>query len=198
MKKLTVMLAGAMFMICGMLAVASSASALTVNAGTTQVGGADTVIDGTNILPNAASEKAWITQVLTTYLNQAFVVTSYNVFTAADAGVWNWQLTNQALTYAMSTPTAPEYFLIKTGNIVGGAGNREYLFDNMASLNWAVVNLNDIAIEDIASISAVNIGKFSQIGEVNGSAPVPEPGTMMLLGAGFLGLAVYGKRRKNA
>jgi hypothetical protein len=28
--------------------------------------------------------------------------------------------------------------------------------------------------------------------------PVPEPGTMLLLGAGFLGLAIYGKRRKNA
>lgn len=29
-------------------------------------------------------------------------------------------------------------------------------------------------------------------------SPVPEPGTMLLLGAGFLGLAIYGKRRKNA
>jgi len=29
------------------------------------------------------------------------------------------------------------------------------------------------------------------------TAPTPEPGTMMLLGAGFLGLAIYGKRRKN-
>jgi hypothetical protein len=29
------------------------------------------------------------------------------------------------------------------------------------------------------------------------SAPVPEPGTMMLLGMGVLGMAVYGKRRMN-
>lgn len=32
---------------------------------------------------------------------------------------------------------------------------------------------------------------------VESITPVPEPGTMLLLGAGFLSLAIYGKRRKN-
>lgn len=39
-----------------------------------------------------------------------------------------------------------------------------------------------------------NIGALLDNVEI---APVPEPGTVMLLGAGFLGLAIFAKRRKN-
>lgn len=53
----------------------------------------------------------------------------------------------------------------------------------------------------VDEIVTINLGDATSTvsSDANSSvAPVPEPGTMMLLGAGFLGLAVYGKRRKNA
>jgi len=50
-------------------------------------------------------------------------------------------------------------------------------------------------IELVAEIEHLSAGVSSFDYDV---APVPEPGTMLLLGAGFLGLAIYGKRRKNA
>lgn len=44
---------------------------------------------------------------------------------------------------------------------------------------------------------SINPNEYWHGFNVGASAPVPEPGTMVLLGFGMLGLAVYGKRRMN-
>lgn len=56
-----------------------------------------------------------------------------------------------------------------------------------------------VGVWDLSTQSATGAvkGKLSFSSDTE-TEPVPEPGTMMLLGAGFLGLAIYGKRRKNA
>jgi len=75
-------------------------------------------------------------------------------------------------------------------------------------------NITEIAHQDFASfgiistdgewLSSVRIWTdqtFNEVKQVEFSFqenPVPEPGTMLLLGIGFTGLVIYSKRRKNA
>jgi len=79
----------------------------------------------------------------------------------------------------------PAYYLIKTGK----ADYSHWLFENSDELGWAVINFDD---EDLKSIR--NTGKISHWGE-DGVAPVPEPATMLLFGAGLIGLAGIGRRK---
>jgi hypothetical protein len=192
-KQLMTLLAGAVLAVCSIFAITTSALALKV--GTTDVGGVDTLIADTLLSnSNPATEIAWINSILTSLNNT--VVTSYQTIDFSGNPANFWQQTNVVGTYAMKTPTNPEYFMIKTGKI-GSPDYRDFLFDNQNSMAWAVVNLSGLAA-DITEINQLNIGKFSHILEVNGdSTTVPEPGTMMLLGFGMLGLAIYGKRRAN-
>jgi len=70
------------------------------------------------------------------------------------------------------------------------------------------LDLTTLSPADLASIDALGLylnANLPIIGEGGvldytaefSAAPVPEPGTMMLLGIGMLGMAVYGKRRMN-
>jgi hypothetical protein len=71
-----------------------------------------------------------------------------------------------------------------------------------------IVNEYNAMLGNLNSTTLGNISKYDWITPVdsNGNqyqaqvtlAPVPEPGTMMLLGAGMLGFAICGKRRKNS
>lgn len=88
--------------------------------------------------------------------------------------------------------SAPVNFLFSNGNTLtqaagGGATTIDFASLGIANdLDWFSIDGNLPWCTQLASI------------EMYESAPVPEPGTVFLLGAGFLGLAVYGKRRKKA
>lgn len=61
------------------------------------------------------------------------------------------------------------------------------------SLSQIIADLNDNTLRIGLHVQSQADGKSAEY--VSGAAPVPEPGTMMLLGAGLLSLAVFGKRR---
>ena len=62
------------------------------------------------------------------------------------------------------------------------------------------VNLDgtyDIELSVLNSAGSSLADSYIQVVVGDGAAPVPEPGTIALLGLGMAGLAVYGKRRQN-
>lgn len=101
-----------------------------------------------------------------------------------------------------------------------GAGSINILSNaNSQSMSYFVLGFNDIDItlsgrivNDLSSTGLLTVifdknsrwpwgcqwldsMTLTACGNDNSSAPVPEPGTLLLLGSGFMGLAAYGRRR---
>lgn len=72
-------------------------------------------------------------------------------------------------------------------------------------LTLDLTSLSDSVLANVTNIGLYVTANVPIVGENNrydynaefAASPVPEPGTMVLLGAGLLGLAIYGKRRMN-
>lgn len=169
--------------LCGLLTYAGSSLALTINSGATDVGIKDTKIAETTKLDGEAAEFTWVKSILG---NDIVFVEKHDSLTAFD-----WSQTNESGTWAYYLSDSPDYFLVKTGNNKTNSFV-DYLFNNSNTSFWAVLDLDDIYVA-----SVTNIGKVSHLTDYNNPSPVPEPGTMVLLGAGMLGLAIFGKRRMN-
>ena len=165
---------------------ASSAWSLTIQDGQIEVGGVDTLLASKSLINSGdKTELAWVQGVL----SEKFGVTDVTLDAKYDA--MTWFETNQTNTYAIDFSTYnPEYFLIKIGT--GGLRSPidHFLFQNTPELAWGVVNLADLGIMEI-----IGLDRISHV--TGGTAPVPEPGTMLLLGSGLLGLAGFRKRIKE-
>jgi hypothetical protein len=96
--------------------------------------------------------------------------------------------TNYASTYTVGSST--DYALGYTNSTPFVYHNNYALLTSLSSINGII----DIDVDRYTGSIAAVIGGFQLVENV---APVPEPGTMMLLGIGMLGMAVYGKRRMN-
>jgi hypothetical protein len=143
----------------------------------TDVGGIDQLLYSTRL---ADSGDAGVLQWIRDSLDDPTL--SFSKFDTTGS---NWvQLDGMPDVYAIGLQNEPAFFFIKIG--VGGLTSTapdHFLFSNQYALNFAVVDIVS------AGFTIENIGKISHVGAI------PEPSTLILLGGGLLGLAVYGRRR---
>jgi hypothetical protein len=132
-----------------------------------------------------ATEEKWIEDVL------GFDIDYAQLGSISDSSYWESVVGGELGDYAFQFDDGfnPEYFLIKLGGGKGaGADDTHYLYDNLASMEYAFINLSDFG----EGVTLTNFGIISHAG-TSGGTSVPEPGVIGLLAIGLLG--VVARRR---
>ena len=170
------------FLVAGLFA-ASNSWGLSIS----DVGAIDEFVGSTTISNSGnRAELGWIQSILGA---DATIEEKY------DSGASEWMLLDGEFdVYAAELASEPEYYFLKLGT--GGTSlDSHYLFRNIGDLSYAVVDFSAAGID--MSISKVNVGRISHVGEIYASVmPVSEPSSIILLSLGLVALVV--SRRRTA
>jgi hypothetical protein len=149
------------------------------------VGSIDTFLDSTNSLANSndTTETIWANSVLAPITLDPTTVT-FSVKEEENVPYYETDTSN-VFAYYLDTPPETEYFLLKNAGYWA-------LFDNLVEMSWAVFDSTDLPPGMNLPSSGFTI---SHVTRFDAAAPVPEPSTFILLGAGLIGLVVYRRKR---
>jgi len=179
-KRITQFIAG---LLLSCLAIPANAISISV------VGAVDNFLGSTTLKKSGtATEELWVSGILGYAAN-----IDYRENATAGSG---WQLVNGSQDHwAHSLATDPAHYLLKLG--VGSSGaDTHYLYENLASLSWAVIDFSDMLAGQNLDF---NFGRISHISEFDGTTTteLTEPGSfaLLIIGFGFLGSIIARKSR---
>jgi len=76
-------------------------------------------------------------------------------------------------------------------------GNLQYTQNFFVTTEYQLFDFSFAGVDNVTISPEFGYNLLIDDISINAGAPVPEPGTMLLLGFGIAGLAIYGKRRTN-
>lgn len=190
MRKLTLLLAGLALLLTTASAMATPLTGSINFTGALTLTGSDSAVTTQNATGIQFANPSYVMLGATGAYSGILVLTqvTFNNFTFDPTLTLSnplWTLTSGTSTFDFILTSVDATRTAPNGLLLNGTGTLQGTNYDDSFGTWSLTTQDGNGTSGILSFSAT-------------SAPVPEPCTMMLLGAGLLGLSIYGKRRKNA